>query len=105
MNDFAKNLHFKGIKLPVKVRDMHKTEKKYSFGINVFGYGNKEKHPIYVSRKCCEDKHIINRTEKNAKDATFLSKIVIRSCMVIHYIVEEKIFVDIAYVLSVQKKN
>ena len=85
---------------------MHKTEKKYSFGINVFGYGNKEKHPIYVSRKCCEDKHVkllLIGQRKNAKDATFLSKIVIRSCMVIHYIVEEKFF-DIAYVLSVQKK-
>ena len=22
------------------------------------GYENKEKHPIYVSKKCCEDKHV-----------------------------------------------
>ena len=25
-------------------------EKKYSFGVNVFAYENKEKHPIYVSK-------------------------------------------------------
>ena len=24
----------------------------------VFGYENKEKHPIYVSKKCCEEKHV-----------------------------------------------
>ena len=46
--EFAKKLHFKDIKVPVKVRDIHKIEKKNSSGINVFGYENKEKHPIYV---------------------------------------------------------
>ena len=46
--DFAKKLDFKQIKFPVKVRDMHKIEKKNSIGISVFGYENKEKHSIYV---------------------------------------------------------
>ena len=27
-------------------------------GISVFGYENKEKRPIHVSKKCCEDKHV-----------------------------------------------
>ena len=42
----------------MKIRDIHKIEKKNSIGISVFGYENKEKHPIYLSKKCCEDKHI-----------------------------------------------
>ena len=35
----------------------------------------------------------------------FLSKMSIDSCMMIHYIVEENIFVTIVYMLSLQKKN
>ena len=31
---------------------------KNSIGISVFGYENKEKCPIYVSKKCCEEKHV-----------------------------------------------
>ena len=57
--DFAKKPDFKDIKFPVKARDIHKIEKKRkSVGISVFGYENKVKYPIYVSKKCCEDKHV-----------------------------------------------
>ena len=49
--DFAKRLDFKDIKFPVKIRNIHKIEKKNSIGIRVFGYGNKEKYPIYASKK------------------------------------------------------
>ena len=35
----------------VKIRDIHKIEKKNSIGISIFGYENKETHPIYVSTK------------------------------------------------------
>ena len=54
--DFAKRLDFKGIKFPVKIRDIHKIEKKKksSIGISVFGYENKENYPIYVSKQYCE---------------------------------------------------
>ena len=45
---------FKDIKFTVKTRDIHKIEKKNS----IFGYENKVKYPIYVSKKCCEDKHV-----------------------------------------------
>ena len=55
--DFAKNLDFKDIKYPVKVRDVQNIAKKNSIGINIFGYENKEKHTIYVSKKRCEEKH------------------------------------------------
>ena len=30
---------------------------KKEINISVFSYGNKEKHPIYVSKKCCKEKH------------------------------------------------
>ena len=40
--DFAKRLDFKDIKFPVKIRDIHKIEKKNSISISVFGYENKK---------------------------------------------------------------
>ena len=43
---------------PVKSRDIHKLEKKNSIGVSVFRYENKEKYSIYVSNKCCEEKHV-----------------------------------------------
>ena len=99
--DFAKRLDFKDIKFPVKIRDIHKIEKKNSIDISVFGYENKEKYPIYVSKKCCEEKHVdlllIGEGEKNTM---FLSMILIDSCLIIHYTVEENIFVIIVYMLS-----
>ena len=55
---FSKNLDFKYIKFPVKVRDIQKIKKQNSTGINILGYENKEKQPIYVSKKCCEEKHV-----------------------------------------------
>ena len=48
--DFAKKLDFKNIKFSVKIRDVHKIENKNSTDISAFGYENKEKHPIYVSK-------------------------------------------------------
>ena len=33
-------------------------EKIIPSAFSVFGYENKEKHPIYVSKKCCEEKHV-----------------------------------------------
>ena len=56
--NFTKTLDFKDIKFPVKTRNIHKIEKKNSIGISIFGYENKVKYPIYVSKKCCEDKHV-----------------------------------------------
>ena len=46
------------MKFPVKVRDIQKIKKQNSTGINILGYENKEKQPIYVSKKCCEEKHV-----------------------------------------------
>ena len=48
--NFAKELNFKYIKLPVKLRDIHKIDKKDCIDSNVFSYEKKRKHPIQVSR-------------------------------------------------------
>ena len=48
----------KDIKFPDKVRETHKIDKKVSISISVFSYKNKEKHPIYVEEKFCEEKHV-----------------------------------------------
>ena len=56
--DFAKRLDFNDRKFPVKIRDIHKTEKKNSIDISVFGYENKEKHPVYVSKQYFEGKSV-----------------------------------------------
>ena len=48
---FAKELDFKDVKVPVKIRYIHKSEKK-NIAISAFGYENKEKHQIYVLKKC-----------------------------------------------------
>ena len=56
--EFVKKLDLKGTNVPVKIREIHKIEKKNCTGICYFGYENKEKHPIYVSKKCCEEKHV-----------------------------------------------
>ena len=56
--DFLKRLAFKGIKFPVKIRDIYKIEKKkIPSALVFFGYENKEKHLIYISQQCCEEKH------------------------------------------------
>ena len=46
------------MKFPVKIRDIHKITKKNLISISIFGYENKEKHPFYISKKCCEEKHV-----------------------------------------------
>ena len=40
---YGGKLDFKDIKFPLKVRDIHKIEKKNSISISVFGYKNKKK--------------------------------------------------------------
>ena len=50
---FAKTLNFKDITFLVKIN-----RKLKSTGIDVFGYENKDKYPIYASKNCCEEKHV-----------------------------------------------
>ena len=67
-------------------------KKKNSAGISVFGYENKEKHPIYVSKKCCKEKHVdllLIGEEEKINDV--LTKDLIRSFMIKVYIMEKKL--------------
>ena len=91
--EFPKNLGFQDMKFPVRTRDIHK---KNSIGISVFGYENKEKHPIYVTKKCCEEKYIdLLLTEEEGKIHYVLIKDFNTFIMSIIYIVEENIVVAI----------
>ena len=45
-------------RFPVKVRDIQRIEKNNPTSISVFSYEIKEKHPIYVSKKCSEEKYL-----------------------------------------------
>ena len=101
--EFAKRLDFKQIKFPAKIRDTKKIEKKNSIGINVFGYENKEKYPIYISKQCCKEKHVDLLLIGEERDFMFLSKFLILSCMTLLYFMEENIFV-VVYKLLVQTK-
>ena len=56
--DRTKTLDFKDINFPVKIRDTHKIERKNLIDIRNVAYENKEKYRIYVSKKCCEEKHV-----------------------------------------------
>ena len=47
---FEDELDFQDIKLPIKIRDIHKIEKKSSISISVLGYENKQKYTIYEEK-------------------------------------------------------
>ena len=103
--DFGKRLDFKDIKFPVKIRDIHKTEKNNSISISAFGYENPEKYPIHIQKKCCKENFdLLLIREREKKKTMFLSMILVDSCMITHYIMEENIFVVIVYMLSLEKK-
>ena len=58
--DFFKKFDLKDLKFSVKVKHIHKIDKKTnSNSISVFGYENKEKHPIYVSKNVVKKKMLI----------------------------------------------
>ena len=46
--DFAKELDFKDIKFPIKIKYIHKIEKKELYQPYGFWLWNKEKYPIYM---------------------------------------------------------
>ena len=65
----------KNINSQVKIRDFHEVEKKNSIGNSDFGYENKKKHPIYVSKKCFEEKHVdLLLTEEKEKRLCFYQR-------------------------------
>ena len=58
MKSLQRVFFFKDMKFPVKTRHIPKIGKKNSISISVCGYENQEKYPIYVPKKCCEEKHV-----------------------------------------------
>ena len=89
--DFANKFDFEDIKLLAKIRHIHKIDKNNSISISVSGCENKEKHPLYVSKQFCrrQDVDLFLKGEGDT-NTMFLSKILIRSCMITHYFLEEK---------------
>ena len=88
--------------MQLKLEIFTKLEKKNSIAISVFGYKNKEKYPINISKKCCEKKLAdLLLIGEEAKHTMFSSKILIHLCMIKHYIMEENFSVVIVYNFSV----
>ena len=52
---FVKNLNYRGIEFPVAAKQYNKIEQQNQIRINVFGYENKQKYPIYVSKEKNQD--------------------------------------------------
>ena len=52
---FVANLDYSGIEFPVAAKQYNKIEKQNEININVFGYENKQKYPIHVSKEKYED--------------------------------------------------
>ena len=52
---FIQNLNYSGIEFPVTTKQYNKIEKNNEININVFGYEEKQKYPIYVSKEKYED--------------------------------------------------
>ena len=85
-----------------QIWDIHITGKKNSICTSAFSYKSKEKHEIYVTKKCCEEKRVDllliggegKRHQVLIKDFNTLMHDYI-------YIVEENIIVAIAYKLLV----
>ena len=85
---FEDDVKFLKIKLPVKIRDILKIEKRNSIATSAFHHENK-KYPIYVPKKIFEEKRWFIIDRKKTKGTMFLSMISIQSYMIIHYIAEK----------------
>ena len=100
---FVNDLYFEDINFPVKIKDIHEIEKKISINFSFFFlYENTVKCSINVSKKSFEEKDAdLLLIAKKVRGILFLSKIVIHLCMIIQYMVGEKVFVIIVYKLLV----
>ena len=87
--NFAREIDFKNIKFPVKIRDIHKIEKKNYICISVFGYENKQNYPIYMSKKTSKRHVDLLLIEEEGKRQYVL--ILAHSFKIIHHIVREKL--------------
>ena len=77
-----------------------------SIGISVFRYENKEIHPIYVSKKCYEEKHVdllLIRQESKRQHVLLKDFNIFMYDHTLH-LEKKNIFAVIVYQLLVQKK-
>ena len=73
--------------------------------VSVFGYENKEKHPRYVLKKCCEEKHVdllLIGKESKINYGLFNNFNIFKYNHTLHR--RKNIFVVIAYKFLLQKK-
>ena len=66
--NFIKQLDYSNIEFPVTVKQINKIEKQNNIRINLFGYEEKQKFPIYISQEKFQDHMellLINKDEKN----------------------------------------
>ncbi|XP_068704228.1 uncharacterized protein [Montipora foliosa] len=72
---FIENLNYSGIEFPVNTKQYNKIEKHNEININVFGYEEKQKYPIYVSKEKYEDcMNLLLITENENKHYCFSSE-------------------------------
>ena len=96
--DFARELHFK---FSVKITEIHKL-KKSCICISIM---KRRKNIQSMCEKILsKDMSIYYWYEKKEKSTIFLSKILIHSCIIIEYIVEQNIFVVTVYKVLVWQK-
>ena len=53
--EYIKNLNYSGIEFPVTIKQYNKIEKQNNININVFGYEEELRYPIYISKEKNED--------------------------------------------------
>ena len=66
--NFIKQLDYSNIEFPVTVKQINKIEKQNNICINLFGYEEKQKFPIYISQEKFKDHMellLINKDKKN----------------------------------------
>ena len=67
--NFIKQLDYSNIEFPVTVKQINKIEKQNNIRINLFGYEEKQKFPIYISQEKFQDHMellLINKDEKKS---------------------------------------
>ena len=52
---FVEQLNYDGIEFPVTIKQIKKIEQQNKINVNVFGYENKQPHPLFISKEKFED--------------------------------------------------
>ena len=69
--NFIKQLDYSNIEFPVTVKQINKIEKQNNIRINLFGYEEKQKFPIYISQEKFQDHMELLLINKDKKIITF----------------------------------